>query len=795
MGFAGGMDETRPDTSRAAGSIEPARSAPSTLLAEPAGPPPDFFVSRAGDDKRLAQAIASIIEDARRPDGTPYRVVIQDWDFANHNFMERMDWALSTPARLIGLLSPEYLASPHCRAEWLNRLGPDPLNMRGGFIAMRSLPCAPVGLLTAIAYWDLVGVTDAQVLKAIVLAAIDPTRGKDHAALAPFWREPKRIVASRLRARVPGFTGRTELLYDIDGALSAVGTAALTPAASLSGMGGIGKTTLAHQYGAIAAEEGLFHGVWWLNAARDKGSTAEAPAFSGLQADIVALGAEFNPALRDIGGDERAARMVLDQLMDGQLGAPWLLIYDNVDSDRTLQQWGPRGRHVRALVTTRIASLNGAEAIAVEKMTPDESLAFLKSALASRTDIAEADLVGLAAVVDHLPLALGHAAAYLRKARNASAASYIAALTARMRHAPAGAEYDKAVFATFLEAAEEAERQAPGAQSVLELLAFLAPADISESLLRQPARLYPEAMAEVAADPARLENAVGRLIDLSLLGFESARRTLSIHRLVQAAVRDRLSSRAPDFAASAVRTVGSVWSQTRRQDTAARTVLVQHGLAATAAAPDATGPYLTYLLRELGDHLAPRGSLEEVRVLYARAQRVGAAFAARDPDNTEWQRDLSVSHERIGDVLLRAGDRDGAVEAYRQALAIRQRLAARDPDNTEWQRDLSVSWTRLGKLALDAGDRTEARRAYSADLAIAGRLAGLDAGNADWQVDLAISHVQMLPIAETEADGLAHLTTAAHILRRLADAGRLPTERTAMLAGLEAALAESGPTR
>jgi hypothetical protein len=40
--------------------------------------------------------------------------VLQQWDFANRNFMERMHAALASGARVIALLSNEYLASPHC---------------------------------------------------------------------------------------------------------------------------------------------------------------------------------------------------------------------------------------------------------------------------------------------------------------------------------------------------------------------------------------------------------------------------------------------------------------------------------------------------------------------------------------------------------------------------------------------------------------------------------------------------------------------------------------------------------
>ncbi|MBN1418982.1 MAG: tetratricopeptide repeat protein, partial [Planctomycetes bacterium] len=80
-----------------------------------------------------------------------------------------------------------------------------------------------------------------------------------------------------------------------------------------------------------------------------------------------------------------------------------------------------------------------------------------------------------------------------------------------------------------------------------------------------------------------------------------------------------------------------------------------------------------------------------------------------DPSNSSWQRDLSVSHERIGDVLTAQGSLAGALDAYHQALAIRKRLADADPSNSEWQRDLSVSYWKLAEVHEGLGDSGEAR--------------------------------------------------------------------------------------
>ncbi len=76
---------------------------------------------------------------------------------------------------------------------------------------------------------------------------------------------------------------------------------------------------------------------------------------------------------------------------------------------------------------------------------------------------------------------------------------------------------------------------------------------------------------------------------------------------------------------------------------------------------------------------------------YRESLGVRERLAAADPSNAGWQRDLSVSHNKIGDVLLAQGDLQGALNAYRESLGVAERLAAADPSNAGWQRDLSVS--------------------------------------------------------------------------------------------------------
>ena len=80
--------------------------------------------------------------------------------------------------------------------------------------------------------------------------------------------------------------------------------------------------------------------------------------------------------------------------------------------------------------------------------------------------------------------------------------------------------------------------------------------------------------------------------------------------------------------------------------------------------------------------LMAQGKLEEALKAYRDSLAIRERLAAADPSNTQWQRDLSVSYNRVGDVLKAQGKLEEALKAYRDSLAIIERLAAADPSNT-----------------------------------------------------------------------------------------------------------------
>ncbi len=131
--------------------------------------------------------------------------------------------------------------------------------------------------------------------------------------------------------------------------------------------------------------------------------------------------------------------------------------------------------------------------------------------------------------------------------------------------------------------------------------------------------------------------------------------------------------------------------------------------------------------------LVAQGKLDEA----LKAYRDGLATA--DRSNTQWQRDLSISYEKVGDVLRVQGKLDAALKAYSDDLAIMERLAAADRSNTLWQRDLSVSYNKVGNVLVAQGKLDEALKAYRGSLAVRERLAAANPSNKQWERDLCAS--------------------------------------------------------
>ena len=136
----------------------------------------DFFVSYTSADKTWAEWIAWQLEAAG------YSVVIQAWDFRpGENFVVEMQTAAAEAERTLLVLSDDYLKSSFGRSEWAAAFAQDPTGAARRVVPVRVKPCEPDGLLRAIIFVDLVGLSDEDA-RTRLLEGVDHDRAKPETA-------------------------------------------------------------------------------------------------------------------------------------------------------------------------------------------------------------------------------------------------------------------------------------------------------------------------------------------------------------------------------------------------------------------------------------------------------------------------------------------------------------------------------------------------------------------------------------------------------------------------------------
>src|SRR5262249_38598871 len=103
---------------------------------------------------------------------------------------------------------------------------------------------------------------------------------------------------------------------------------------------------------------------------------------------------------------------------------------------------------------------------------------------------------------------------------------------------------------------------------------------------------------------------------------------------------------------------------------------------------------------------------EDALTSFQTAFAIEEPMAKSDPQNADWQRGLSVLHERIGDVMMAQHRPEEALASFQASLAIREVIARGDPANVRWQGDLALAYERVGSVFAALQRSAEAEAAY-----------------------------------------------------------------------------------
>lgn len=115
----------------------------------------------------------------------------------------------------------------------------------------------------------------------------------------------------------------------------------------------------------------------------------------------------------------------------------------------------------------------------------------------------------------------------------------------------------------------------------------------------------------------------------------------------------------------------------------------------------------------------------------------------RNPGSALWQQDLAESLSGMGDAKAQSGDARGALAAYEESLTVMRRLHALDPSGLHLQREIAHRLLRTGDIRLAIGDTGTATTDYEEGLTICRALVQSDSGNATWQRDVFFSLIKI----------------------------------------------------
>jgi tetratricopeptide (TPR) repeat protein len=329
--------------------------------------------------------------------------------------------------------------------------------------------------------------------------------------------------------RNKNFTGRTDILARLRESASSKITVVLPEdplPRALQGLGGVGKTAVAIEYAYMHRSQ--YDLVWWVPA-------DQLPL---VRASFAALAGRLGLDAAMSTGIDSAAAAALEALRRGDPYARWLLIFDNADQPEDILDLIPRGPG-DVLITSRNHRWQAViDTVSMDVFTRAESVEFLIKRVPK--GLAESDADRLADKLGDLPLALEQAGAMLAET-GTSVEAYLRLLDEQVTGIMSegkSPDYPLSMTAAWKLSVSTLQRQLPQARELLRCCAFFGPEPIPTDVFRRGTRAAEEQVASVMSDPILLARAIRELGRFALVTIDG--RSVSVHRLIQALLRDEL---------------------------------------------------------------------------------------------------------------------------------------------------------------------------------------------------------------------------------------------------------------
>jgi tetratricopeptide (TPR) repeat protein/DNA-binding transcriptional regulator YiaG len=518
--------------------------------------------------------------------------------------------------------------------------------------------------------------------------------------LAPPW-----VVPSQ---RNPFFTGRREYLQRLHRCLTEQQPAYHPTSYALSGLGGIGKTQLALEYAYQYALD--YTAVLWVHAENMETIITSFLAIAELL---------HVPEHQDM--NQQSVIKAVQHWLTTHHG--WLLIWDNLEDVALLQRYLPPVRQGAVLITTRRQAL-GSLALSIElpTMTQEEGRHFLLRR--ARLVEVSSDETLLQAFCQHapqeyaaaqeivtllggLPLALDQVGAYLEETA-CRLQDYLHLSQMRqgellVRRGKMVTDHPLSVATTLSLSFQRVEEAHAAATDLLRLCAFLHPDAIPDELILRGTPLLGERLGSVASDPLQWHEIISTLLTYSLIQRQAQEQTFSLHRLVQAVMKETMDAATrAQWSTRAILAVNAAFPEMKFANWQACERFLPHAQVCLLHSHQSR-LHLSEagrLFYEAGSYLLERGRYEEAESFLRQA------LAIRKPQQEHDPIAFADSLNRQAALLRLQGKYQEAEHPFQEALVLYEsQLPPGHPS-------LSSALNDLALLSLDRGKYDQAEALY-----------------------------------------------------------------------------------
>jgi len=482
-----------------------------------------FYISYHISDLDWAEWVAKQLEEVG------YSISLQSWDSSKPgNYLKDLKYNATFANGVIILMSPDYFDILPSIDEWISLLLSLSEDKDFNMIAIRVQECSLYALLPeSIFFLDIVGLNKTNAKKNLIKAAhLSSLMVPDLSELKA--SKSQRFITGLPRiwnipyTKNPNFTGRDRILTKLHKLMHQ--DELKKRRIILHGLSGVGKTRLAVEYAYKYSNN--YDLVWWLRAEK---STTITNDFLDLAIKLKLIDEE----------DKKQYSVIENLLYWLKSNQYWLLIFDNVEDFNIIEKYLPDSDSGNVLFTSRNPSQDNMTIISVPALNRSDSIELLLN-YTGLNDKKSSNK--LAEELGDLPLALEQVSTYIKE-NDFTIINYLNLLKRPgldfSTQIATSLDYPETITTVFDISFQKADEQLKGSIDFLNLLAFLAPDDIPIVELSRNCMELSKNLMEVFKSDESLDRMLKHLESYSLIVITA--NTISIHRLIQKIVRDRIN--------------------------------------------------------------------------------------------------------------------------------------------------------------------------------------------------------------------------------------------------------------